>query len=190
MVPGRSPDRPEEQDHAALFESVIAQLKAKAITVKTGKRIAQERSKLALAHLARSKGELAVLDRTEPADVAIDLHVVGRIGEDKVGLLAPHQGLEVDMAARVAAQEPVPIELPEIALSRDGSATGKHDGVFGLIAALGISLTGFVDDEVNLGKAEPGELDLEVEFNQRLEPIARISRSHPALSASLLSAST
>lgn len=36
MVPGRSPDRPEEQDHAALFESVIAQLKAKAITVKTG----------------------------------------------------------------------------------------------------------------------------------------------------------
>jgi hypothetical protein len=32
-----------------------------------------------------AKGELAVPHRAEPADMPVDRHIVGRIGEDEVG---------------------------------------------------------------------------------------------------------
>ena len=84
--------------------------------------LGEEAGELRPAHLAGGKGELAVLDRAEPADVAVDLHVVGWIGEDEVGPSAVHQRFEVDRAPRVAAQQPVTSELPEVArCARPGS---------------------------------------------------------------------
>src|SRR4051812_39899267 len=41
-------------------------------------------------HLACRHRELAMAHLTDPAHVAIDRHIVGRIGEDQVGRLAAH----------------------------------------------------------------------------------------------------
>ena len=43
------------------------------------------------AHLAGREGELPVLGRAEAGDVAVDRHVVGRVGEDGVDRLAVEQ---------------------------------------------------------------------------------------------------
>ena len=51
----------------------------------------EEGDELLLAHLARGAGELLVLDRAEAADMAIDLHVVGRIREHEPRLLLAHE---------------------------------------------------------------------------------------------------
>ena len=54
----------------------------------TSKTVAEEGGELGLAHLAGSHGELAVADPPEPADMAVDRHVVGRVGEDESPPLA------------------------------------------------------------------------------------------------------
>lgn len=41
----------------------------------------QKGGELGLRHLARRHRDLGVLDRAEAADVAVDRHVVGRVGE-------------------------------------------------------------------------------------------------------------
>ena len=58
-----------------------------------------------LAHLARGHGELAVPDRAEAADVAVDRHVVGRIGEHELRLLLAHEPGERRRIAGVAADQ-------------------------------------------------------------------------------------
>ena len=44
-------------------------------------RVREEGGELGFAHLTRCKGELAVLDRAEAADIAINRDVVGRVGK-------------------------------------------------------------------------------------------------------------
>jgi len=72
-----------------------------------------------IPHLVACERKLAVLDRAEATDIAVDLHVVGRIGEHEVGLAPVHQCLEVGSAARVPAQQAMPTKLPQITLPRD-----------------------------------------------------------------------
>ena len=52
-------------------------------------------------------GELAMADAAEPADVAVDRDIVGRVGEDEIGALALQQALEVVRVAGIAADQPM-----------------------------------------------------------------------------------
>ena len=131
--------------------------------------IGKEGRELGLAHLARGKGELAVLDRAQSADIAINLHVVGRVREHEVSNLTAHQGFEVDGAARIPAQQPVAPELPEVALTRDCETRSKADLVVLTIELIGISVARLIKHQVNLGEAEPGELGIELKVDQRLQ---------------------
>ena len=81
--------------------------------------LGQESREGLLRHLARAHDELAMLDPAAAHDVAIDGDVVGRIGEDHVGLSSTHQTLDVIPAAGTATQDPVQAELPEVAELRD-----------------------------------------------------------------------
>ena len=58
-------------------------------------------------------------DRAQPADMAVDRHVVGRIGEDEIGPLVLPSALEARGSPRVAAKQAMAPEEPEIAATRD-----------------------------------------------------------------------
>ena len=58
-------------------------------------RLLQEAGELLPAHLARGEGEVAMVDGAETADMAVDRHVVGRVGEDEVCRLSGHQAGDV-----------------------------------------------------------------------------------------------
>ena len=73
----------------------------------------------AIPHLVAYERKLAVLDRAEATYIALDLHVVGRVGEHEVGPAAVNQCLEVGSAARVPAQQAMPTKLPQIMLPQD-----------------------------------------------------------------------
>ena len=59
---------------------------------------------LGRGHLPDAHGELAVADAPEPADMAVDRHVVGRIGEDEVGALVRHESLRGSRRSRESPQ--------------------------------------------------------------------------------------
>lgn len=54
-------------------------------------------------------------DLAQTCDVAINLHVVGWIGEHEVRALIPHDHVKVLAVPRIPAQQSVPPELPQIA---------------------------------------------------------------------------
>ena len=56
-----------------------------------GEGLLEERRELAPRHLSGGEGELPVPDRAEPRNMAVDRHVVGRVGEDEVGRLLPDE---------------------------------------------------------------------------------------------------
>ena len=66
-------------------------------------------------HLARGHGELAMADLAEPAHVAFDRDIVGRVGEDHLGLLAVHQGGDHVGIERIAADQPMRPKPPDVA---------------------------------------------------------------------------
>ena len=82
----------------------------------------QEGGELSFAHLAARKGEFAVLDRAQAADIAVDRDIVGWIGEDEVSSFARHQLVHVGGIAGIAAQQAVPTKLPKVAPTRDRRA--------------------------------------------------------------------
>ena len=63
----------------------------------------QELGELVLVHLARGHREFAMVDRTKPADMAIDRHIVWRIGEDHGGPVRLHQDTVRRLVERAAA---------------------------------------------------------------------------------------
>ena len=122
---------------------------------------AQEGGELARRHLARGHGELAVLDPARAADVAVDLHVVGRIGEDHPRLLAVHQPTDDVGVERVAADQPVRPELPDIArpaARRPGLGQPVVLGIAGLLRRQPL------DQAVDLRDREAGHADVEAEI--------------------------
>src|SRR2546426_9921077 len=74
----------------------------------------QEIRELADGHLARRHRELAVLDRSKSADVAINPDVVGRIGEHEAGSFITKQGRINFWIACVATEQLVFPKLPKI----------------------------------------------------------------------------
>jgi hypothetical protein len=53
-----------------------------------------------------------MVDRAEAADMAVDRHVVGWVGEDHCGTLLAHQGGEGCRILGIAAQQVVGTEKP------------------------------------------------------------------------------
>jgi hypothetical protein len=145
-----------------------------AVSGKVGEDTRQESSELGLAHLAGRHGELAVLDRAQAANMAVDLHVVRRVGEDH---LRPHAPEQVGIGGRgsgIPTDEPVPADLPDIAQSGDGRTAlidigdlvsgirlARHNGCRAKLA----------DQDVDLRHRKAGDrhLEVEVEFGEILK---------------------
>src|SRR6478672_7712188 len=85
----------------------------------------QEFSEFPLRHFAAGHRKIVVHNLPETADVSGDRQIVGWVGEDRVRLLAFEQALETARVAGIAAEQPVPTELPHVAKLRDGSC-GNH----------------------------------------------------------------
>ncbi len=73
------------------------------------------------AHLARRHQELIVLCATV-ADNAVDLNIVGRVGEHHPRLLRPHQSIVGGRFESVADKELMVSEQPEISVLDTGSS--------------------------------------------------------------------
>ena len=101
-------------------------------------------------------------DLAEPADVAVDRDIVGRVGEDHLGLLAVHQGGDDFGIERVAADEPVRSEPPQVA-----RPTARRDpvGIRQLIVRRIARLfrRQALHQLVDLGDREAGDADVEAD---------------------------
>jgi hypothetical protein len=98
--------------------------------------------------------------------MAIDRHVVGRIGEDQVGALCAHQPCDIICGARITAQQPVFPELPEI--------TGPGHRIIGqlrdtILRTIGCCLCRLVDGQIDLGQREAGEDHVELQVDEGLQ---------------------
>jgi hypothetical protein len=56
-----------------------------------------------------------VVDRAEPADMTVDRHIIGGIGEDQRRALRAHQSGESGRIKRVGARHDVVVQVPYIA---------------------------------------------------------------------------
>ncbi len=132
-----------------------------------GAGLLQELDELRRAHLAARHGELAMANGPEPTDMALDRHVVGRIGEHHRGNLIPHQPLVAFQHQRAAALDPVTAEQPEISHCGRGRADDLRHGVGSVLPALlRFDLQTF-DAQVDLTHVEAGQLEREIEIEQR-----------------------
>jgi hypothetical protein len=61
-----------------------------------------------LIHLARGHRELAMVDRTEAADVTVDWHIVGWIDKDSCGALLAHEHLVGTLLGRAGTKDAMP----------------------------------------------------------------------------------
>src|SRR5262245_2769500 len=96
-------------------------------------------------------------------------HIVGWVGEDHFGLLPTEQPLEGLALQGIAADEPVPAELPEIARPRhDHCLIELGQAVLGRIAWLDWLLP--LDQAVDLGNRKPDGPDIEIDiYGERLQ---------------------
>ena len=157
------------------------------------KAVRQEGGELGPRHLARGHGELAVLDLAGVPDMAVDRHVVGRIGEHHPGLSRPSIRTVDHLRDRAHRRrsdgggpscQTSPGAHARAALSSGRTSSAGSPGSSGASA---------VDEAVDLGNREAGDAD--DRSRDRLSSSApsssaSSSSSQPALSASLLSAST
>ena len=74
--------------------------------------LAEKAGEFGLAHLARSHRKRTMVDRPEAARMAVDWHVVGRVGEDHSGELLTHQHCEGLRIEGIAAQYAMAAEEP------------------------------------------------------------------------------
>src|SRR5665647_13077 len=72
--------------HADLVDRAVGRMPAE-----QGIYIGEEGRELAFAHFAGGHGEFTVLDATQPGHVAINLHVIGWVRKDELGLVIIHQ---------------------------------------------------------------------------------------------------
>ena len=133
-----------------------------------GERLLQKVGELLAAHLAGGQGEVAVLNGAEPADMAVDRHVVGRIGEDQVAALSGHETgvTSSDDPRRRTAAGDDPGARDRLGGSRPSPEA--RDEVFRAGWRLGRSLPRLVEDEIDFGQREAGEFQVEVEVDKRL----------------------
>src|SRR5215207_5714864 len=76
-----------------------------------------------LRHLASPHGELPVPHTAETTDMAVNRHVVGRVGEDQIGLFSLQEILEACRLTGIAAQQPMPAQYPQV--SRPGHGCSR-----------------------------------------------------------------
>ena len=105
-------------------------------------------------------------DATFAADMPVDRNIVRRVREDHPRLGAGHQRGDHLAVERIAADQPVRAELPNVArlTARRPSADLGH-AVVGRIARLLWCLT--LNQAVDLGDREAGDLDVEAEVMPR-----------------------
>ena len=60
-------------------------------------------------------------------------------------------------------------QQPQVAHACYWVTADRRDRILRRIAAIGIGLAGFIEHEVDLGQAEPGHLDIELQVDQRLQ---------------------
>lgn len=99
----------------------------------------------------------------------VDPDVRGRIDEYQVRPFRAHLLGKVVCHLRIAAQQLVAPQKPDIAELRDRLVIDGRHRVVGLISPFGISIDGHVEHEVNFGEAEPCQLHVELEIDQCLE---------------------
>src|SRR5262249_56844771 len=74
----------------------------------------QKDNEFGRAHFARGHRELTVMDSAQPADVAFDWHVIGRIGENQLSLIRFHQDVVSVLVERAAAIHAMWPKYPQI----------------------------------------------------------------------------
>ena len=122
-----------------------------------------------LAHLAAAHGEVAMTNAAEAADMAIDGNVVGRIGEHEFRLAACEQMIVGGFVARIATQQAMGTEQPQISGLAD-RRTRRRLGCRIFRPARGAAcLARFLKDQVDLRHLEPGQFDIDLELDQPLQ---------------------
>src|SRR5215216_6305905 len=130
-------------------------------------RLCQELRERLRRHLAGSHGELAMTHPAKPADMTVDRHVVGWVREDEIRGFSFHQSCEALGIPRVAAQEPMTIEEPDVSAPGDGrSGVAERSYLILRFTCPGRgALFRFLNHEVDLGEREARELDIELEID-------------------------
>jgi hypothetical protein len=131
--------------------------------------VSQEDRKLLPAHFAACECELAVADGAEPAHVAVDRHVVRRIGEYEVRPLLPHELRHVGSISRVTAEQAMPSEYPKVVRAADGLPPACGNRILRFIDGVRIRIAGVIQHEVDLGQAETRDLHVEVQVDEALQ---------------------
>src|SRR5947207_12965212 len=94
--------------------------------------------------------------------MAVDRHVVRRIGKYSLRLLAAHEPFERSNVSGITAEEPMRTELPQITHLRDGRAVHhkRRHFVGRIMPLLPLAL---LNDKINLRGIEAGDLDGKIE---------------------------
>src|SRR5215831_17700876 len=122
-----------------------------------------------LAHLAGGHGEVSVPDAPEAADVPIDRQVVGRIRKYEIRLRTLHERVVCAFIPRIAAIKAVSAKQPEVSTLCNGRLGSQlWNGVLWQQRSL-FDLGCFIEDEIDLGHFEAGQLDLEVHVDESLQ---------------------
>jgi hypothetical protein len=110
-------------------------------------------------------------DAAEPADISVDGNVVGWVGKNEIGTLALHQAIECIRFPRIPAQQAVTIEQPQVCNPghRHRGLGDGRDRVVSPVVGIGRRLSGFIEQHIDLGQGEAGDLDVEFQIDQRLQ---------------------
>ena len=117
------------------------------------------------AHLARGHRKRAMADLAETARMAVDRHIVGRVGEHHRRPLLAHQGLPGGEIECVAAQQPMRAQPPQIAGLADRRRDGRLDDRIGRVRHRRRRIER-ADPQIDLGHLEAGDFEAEIEAEQ------------------------
>ena len=101
--------------------------------------------------------------------MAVDGDIVRRVGKDEFGLGAVEQAIIGGLVAGITAQQAMATEQPQIADLCDRRAgRGFGDLIFRSVRGAAC-LARVLQDDVDLRHLEPGQLDIDIEFDQPLQ---------------------
>jgi hypothetical protein len=123
-------------------------------------------------HFADPHGEFAVADATEPSHMSVDRDVVRRVGEQKVRPFVSHQAAEDGLVSSIPANQTMPTKTPHVACPRDsGCLISDREGdlILGLGRTVRRALARFIEHQVDLGRREAGEFDVEIDVDEALQ---------------------
>ncbi len=103
--------------------------------------------------------------------MSIDRNIVGRVGEDKIRSLGLQEMIVGHGMPGIAAQQPMPIEEPQVTApghGRDWIGEGR-DLVIRSMLRVGRRLPRLIEQQINLGEREAGDLHTEFEIDKGLQ---------------------